>query len=71
MDRLRRFWLNRAQDMSGVSGTGLVACGTQLPTGRCVIEWFGEVRGLDIYDNIGEVVKVHGHEGATKVVWID
>jgi transcriptional regulator with XRE-family HTH domain len=68
----REFVLQRDTDHSGVSGTGIVAVGVQLPSGRCILEWLpGElaVRSIGIYRDIAEVKAVHGHNGATKVVY--
>lgn len=68
---MRQFYLQRDEDESGVSGTGKVAVGVVLPTGRCVMEWHGEkyVHSIGIYQNIDEIVTIHGHNGKTKIVW--
>ena len=67
----RRFWLQRDTDVSGVSGTGLVAEGVQFSDGRCAMEWRIDVRAIGLYADIGEIEQVHGHDGKTRVVWID
>jgi hypothetical protein len=68
---MRQFYLERTEDVSGVSGTGRVAVGVQLPSGKGVLEWC--VEGIEptiaIYDNIGVVERVHGHKGKTLVRW--
>lgn len=72
--KTRRFYLNRVKDESGVSGTGIVAVGVVLPSGRAVIEWVSkrtQADSLGIYADMEDLEKVHGHEGATKVVYED
>lgn len=68
----RRFALQRRLDISGVSGTGLVAYGTVYPTGRTTLAWCaGDITSVSIYDSPEEVERIHGHNGATVLVWID
>ena len=65
----RRFALQRRLDISGVSGTGLVAYGTLYPTGRVTLAWCaGDVASVTVYDSHEHI---HGHGGATELVWID
>lgn len=68
---LRRFMLIRHKDESGVSGTGIVAYGAQLPSGRCIMEWVVKFSSLTVFSDIGSVEGIHSHDGATEVVWID
>ena len=68
----RRFALHRRIDVSGVSGTGLVAYGTVYPNGQTTLAWCaGNISSVTIYDSPDHVEKIHGHDGATVVVWID
>lgn len=68
----RRFALQRRRDVSGVSGTGLVAFDTVYPTGRTTLAWcVGDVASVSVYDSPEQVEKIHGHDGATVLVWID
>lgn len=68
----RRFALHRRRDLSGVSGAGLVAFGTVYPTGRTTLAWcVGDVASVTVYDSADQVVQIHGHDGATDLVWID
>lgn len=68
-----RFRLLRHEDVSGVSGTGVVAHGVQWPDGSVSLRW--SVPGLDPsfanWDSIESVERVHGHQGKTEVEWID
>ena len=70
-EKARRFYLIRDVDVSGVSGTGKVAVGTQFPTGKCYIEWLTEPFSACIHDSIQAVEMVHGHHGKTTIVWVD
>lgn len=72
--QLRRFYLERVIDDSGVSGTGKVALGVLFPSGRVCIEWCSEktpVSANTIYQTVDEMLTVHGHEGHTQLVWDD
>ncbi|UVT31472.1 hypothetical protein SEA_MASK_39 [Mycobacterium phage Mask] len=68
----RRFVLHRAEDVTGVSGTGTVAEGVQFSDGRVALRWIvGEHRSTVTWDSIDSVEKIHGHNGATAVRWVD
>ena len=69
--RLRVFKLIRDEDKSGISGTGIVAQGVQFPTGKCVMEWLVAGKSMSIYDSVEVLVEIHGHEGKTRVEWVD
>lgn len=68
---MRRFALMRHVDMTGVSGTGVVAHGVQFGDGSCVMRWLTETRSTSYYDSIDDIKHIHGHEGSTGVTWID
>lgn len=69
---MRRFELHRDSDVSGVSGTGVVAEGIAFTDGTAVIRWtVGEHRSTVVWPDVDSVQAVHGHNGATRVVWID
>ena len=73
----RTFWLVRDQDISGISGTGTVADGVQFPDGVVVVRWRKTATGRPdhvkpttaIHDDLASVIGLHGHNGATRVVW--
>lgn len=67
----RRFFLLREEDETGVSGTGLVAWGCQFPDGVVVLRWNTIHTSTGIYASVQDVEAIHGHDGATKVVWLD
>jgi hypothetical protein len=69
--KMRRFVLIRDVDKSGNSGTGLVAEGVQFSCGRVVMTWLSHLASIAIYENIGVITQLHGHEGATNIFWVD
>ena len=70
---MRTFTLLRLDDPSGVSGTGTVAEGVEFSDGRCALRWVapGVPSGTGTYDSIQDVLCIHGHGGATRVVWTE
>ncbi len=66
-----RFLLVRSEDISGVSGIGTVAEGILFSTGKCVLAWTTRYRSVAIYDSLEELEAIHGHDGRTRVIWID
>lgn len=68
MQKLQPFYLLRKEDETGISGTGIVAIGVQLPSGHCVIEWTTFCSSINIYRSLSDVIEVHGHHGKTEVV---
>lgn len=69
MGTFRRFSLDRQRDPSGVSGEGEVAVGCEFPDGSCVLRWRTEVRSTVLYESMTDLIAVHGHNGATSVVY--
>ncbi len=72
---MRRFYLQRNQDASGVSGLGKVAEGCQFDNGWCALVWLTSADPDDevhaFYHSVQRVEEIHGHSGMTSVVWID
>lgn len=62
------FYLFKIKDHSGVSGDGVVAVGTIMPSGKAVMEWLGEHKSENFFDNIEQLQKIHSHEGDTILV---
>ncbi|MFE7547075.1 hypothetical protein [Streptomyces gardneri] len=65
----RLFHLQRHTDISGVSGTGRVADGVLWPDGTATIRWRGERPSTVHWDALDHAQTVHGHGGATEVIW--
>lgn len=68
----RLFVLRRHVDVSGISGTGNVADGVEWPDGTASIRWRGEHPSVVHWDRGRVSVElIHGHGGATEVVFAD
>mgnify|MGYP001578878706 CR=1 FL=1 len=68
---MRRFHLKRAEDLSGVSGVGIVAEGVEFHDGQCALSWFGQYHTVTISPNMATIEGIHGHHGLTVVEWED
>jgi hypothetical protein len=68
-----RFVLLRDEDVSGVSGTGVVAEGVVFSDGIAVLRWRGQWPTSVVFHERGleAVREVHGHGGKTRVVVLD
>ena len=65
-------FLVRADDVTGLSGTGRVAWCVEFPDGKCVVRWcVSDVRQTAVFDSMDDVLAVHGHDGRTKPVFYD
>jgi len=61
----------RDQDVSGFSGTGVVAEGVEFGDGRVVMRWVTrDVHSIVLHASIDELLKVHGHNGASHIEWM-
>lgn len=67
----RRFELHRHEDATGVSGTGIVASGLCWPDGRAALRWHTNLRSTTAYESMADVEAIHGHDGRTRIVWVD
>lgn len=68
----RRFVLRRRVDVSGISGTGAVADGVLWPDGTASIRWRGEHPSVVFWDRGRvSVERIHGHDGATEIEFLD
>lgn len=67
----RRFHLVRTVDVTGVSGTGVVAEGVEFDDGTTVVHWRGEHASTVVWASIASAEHVHGHGGLTRVEWVD
>ena len=62
------FWLQRNEDVSGVSGIGTVAEGVVFSDGTVALRWVvGEHRSTVLWPSIEAVIAIHGHDGKTRV----
>lgn len=70
-ERMRRFYLQRHNDISGVSGTGRVAEGVLFDDGVAVIRWISDKPSTVIWNSLDDAMDIHGHNGNTSLVFID
>jgi hypothetical protein len=68
---MRRFVLDRREDVSGTSGTGIVAEGVVFTDATTVLRWTVALKSTAIYGNIVDLMDIHGHDGKTKIRWLD
>ena len=71
---MRRFELHRDIDETGISGTGVVAEGVLFSDKRVVVRWLTSQTASPttvIHDDIDNVQALHGHNGKTRIEWID
>lgn len=71
--RPRRFLIVRDEDVSGVSGTGVVCEGIQFSTKHAAIHWASSQYPwtTPVPEGVDAILEVHGHGGKTRLVWID
>lgn len=67
----RRFIYVRREDETGTSGTGVATEGVVFPHGGVVLMWLGKVRSIVEWDSIEEALAINGHEGRTRIRWLD
>ena len=68
---MKRFYLQRNTDASGVSGVGRVAEGCEFDTKWCALVWLMGKAAMSFYPDIETLENIHGHQGMTQVVWVD
>lgn len=68
---MRRFELVRTEDVSGISGTGIVAKGVEFDDGTCVMRWCTHVSSVAMYQTAEDLIHIHGHDGRTEMRYMD
>lgn len=68
---MRRFYLVRFSDVSGISGTGVIAEGVCFSDWSCHITWLTKHKSEGRYQNPDTMIAIHGHDGDTVIYWID
>jgi hypothetical protein len=68
---MRRFVLRRTEDVSGVSGTGVVAEGVVFTSGFCTLTWLGPLTSMAFYHSPDVMLSIHGHGNKAVIEWID
>lgn len=67
---MRCFVLQRDEDETGTSGSGVVAEGVEFSNGQVALHWLSQLEAVSVYGNIRVVETLHGHGHRTKVVWL-
>jgi hypothetical protein len=68
----RSFLLVRHRDVSNVSGTGVVAEGTEWTDGSASLRWRGEHATTTFFETgLRSILAVHGHDGQTEIMFLD
>jgi hypothetical protein len=71
----KRFILYRHHDATGVSGTGIVATGVVWPDGHAALRWkaddCAEPSSTSVWSSVGDMMRVHGHGGLSKLFYLD
>jgi hypothetical protein len=65
---LRAGYVERAEDESGVSGTGRVAEWVEYTDGVVVVRWLSNLASTNVHPNMKAAEMVHGHQGKTNFV---
>lgn len=68
---MKRFYLVRHEDESGVSGVGVIAEGILFSNWVCILNWLTEHTSQGFYRNPDEMMNIHGHDGKTILVFVD
>lgn len=69
--RMRLFVLFRKHDVSGVSGTGIIAEGVEFTDGTVALRWLSDNPTITIHDGgLESVEAIHGHGGNTEIRFV-
>jgi hypothetical protein len=68
--RTKSYWLYRTDDVTGVSGRGLVANVAVFPNGSAVTAWRvpGKPNSVTIWNSLDDLLEIHGHDGKTILI---
>lgn len=67
--KAKKFWFQRITDISGTSGTGIVAEGIVFSNGWAAVHWLTALDSVAIYPSLEVCEQIHSHGGATKIIW--
>lgn len=62
--------LKRFEDVSGISGLGIIAEGIIWSDGTVAYRWLSDIATTVIAKDIETVKVLHGHDGKTKLVYM-
>lgn len=69
--KIKPFYLKRHTDVNGLSGTGIVAVGVVYPNGKAHMQWISFKSSFEMHDSVESLIDIHGHHGATELIWGD
>jgi len=69
--RMRRFVLERREDVTGTSGTGVVAEGVVFSNGHVAYSWISPLATVTTCQSVDVVERLHGHEGRATIRFLD
>jgi hypothetical protein len=61
------FYVCRDHDVNGNSGCGIVAEGVIFSNGKCVMQWIHDIASIATFDNVNDLLAIHGHNGKTVI----
>ena len=64
---MKYFVLERFEDVSGISGLGIIAEGIIFSDGTVVYRWLSDIATTVFADNIETIKILHGHDGKTQL----
>lgn len=64
---MKYFIMERFEDVSKISGLGIIAEGIIWSDGTVAYRWLSDIATTVIADSIETVEKLHGHDGKTKI----
>lgn len=67
----RRFIFRRHRDGTGFSGEGAALEGVQFTHGGVKLMWLGQMRSFVEWESIEQALTTHGHDGDTRIEWLD
>lgn len=67
----RRFVFVRHADSTGYSGSGFAVEGVEFTHGGVALTWLGKVNSLVEWESLELAVSTHGHNGNTRLRWLD
>ena len=65
---MKTFYLLRKEDVSGTSGTGVVAEGVIFDNGMVAMTWLSEFPTVTMFPKVKDVMRIHSHEGRTMMI---
>lgn len=70
---MRRFYLNRIEDETGISNTGRVLEGVLTQSGKVITEWRPPHSSIGIYNSMEEFKAIHvdSHPSHNEIIWLD